>query len=297
MDDTNDLHLEAHVGTNGSSFEANWMEFVAKALGYMVGIMSLLLYTPIAVRICLQKHANGLVMSTWWLKLTSYLLSDTYYVRQKYDVSTYAEILIITIESAVVLVLVIFYQNRTREALVWMLAGALALGMAYLATIAPEHLVAIGQLSSVAINTAALVPQCVHNTTTRSKGDYSPLTASLATLGCAVRLFTTVTLNGSDPVLLVTFLVAFSANLSLLLQILYFGIRVEGLTLKAVYMADVGGVSASAYDTIGCDDNDDDDDDENVGWNEEFETVTDPQNALRDITVLELPDTKRSNGD
>ena len=53
----------------------------AKGIGYLIGIGSLLLYTPIAIRICRQQHANGLVISTWWLKLISYILSDIFYTR------------------------------------------------------------------------------------------------------------------------------------------------------------------------------------------------------------------------
>jgi hypothetical protein len=56
-------------------------EAAAKSIGYLIGFGSLILYTPIAIRIFRQKHANGLVISTWWLKLCSYILSDIYYTR------------------------------------------------------------------------------------------------------------------------------------------------------------------------------------------------------------------------
>mmetsp|Transcript_5491 Transcript_5491/g.10602 ORF Transcript_5491/g.10602 Transcript_5491/m.10602 type:complete len:339 (+) Transcript_5491:1-1017(+) len=223
--------------------------FVARSLGYLVGFGSLMLYTPIAVRVSRQKHADGLVMSTWWLKLSSYLLSDAYYVRKKYDLSTYAETVIITIESVVILGLVAFYQKRTEEISFWIMLSALVLASLYAFTIAPNDLIALGQLSSMFVNTAALVPQFHHNFVTKTKGDYSPLTATLAWCGCLVRIFTTITLNNSDPVLMVTFFSAFCANFTLLLQILYYGTRIEGLSFSQVFMADVVAADAAAAAT------------------------------------------------
>ena len=38
---------------------------LAEILGYMVGAGPLLLYTPIAVRVLRQRHADGLAISTW----------------------------------------------------------------------------------------------------------------------------------------------------------------------------------------------------------------------------------------
>ena len=53
-------------------------ESIAHLLGYVVGFGSLVLYTPIAVRIVRKQNANGLALSTWILKLCSYTCSDVY---------------------------------------------------------------------------------------------------------------------------------------------------------------------------------------------------------------------------
>ncbi len=241
-------------------------ELLARLLGYLVGFGSILLYTPIAIRVVRQQHANGLVMSTWWLKLTSYLLNDIYFVRKSYELSTYAETVVITIEAFVVLLLVTYFQKRYHELLVWILFGVLVGGTLYGLTLAPEALVASGQLFSAAINTGALVPQFWHNYSTNSKGDYSPLTAGLAMLGCAIRLFTTMTLNDSDPVLLITFWLALIVNAALLCQIVYYGVAIEGLLVWQVLAADVvtAGTTAthstSQYDGIWRNDVEEDDD-------------------------------------
>ena len=232
-EEDNDYDPSSSVTTNTRR------HFVAKLLGYMVGFGSIMLYTPIAVRLLRQHHADGLVISTWWLKLGSYLLNDVYYVRKGYDLSTYAEVLVITIESIVVLVLVAIYQQQYRYGSFWTTFGLVCIGSLYGFTIAPEGLIATGQLLAVLINSLALCPQFWHNYTTKTKGDYSPVTAGLAVAGCAVRLFTTITLNGSDPILMISYFVALFLNGALLGQIVYYGVWVEGLTLRQVLLADV----------------------------------------------------------
>jgi hypothetical protein len=73
----------------------------------------------------------------------------------------------------------------------------------------------------------------------RTKGDYSPITALLAATGCAIRLWTVQELADNDVVLLLSFGIALVLNISLLLQILYYGTQVEELTLLQVLLADV----------------------------------------------------------
>jgi mannose-P-dolichol utilization defect protein 1 len=215
---------------------------VATALGYLIGLGSLLLYTPIAVRVVRQRSADGLALSTWWLKLGSYLCSDVFYITKGYPLSTYVETLTVTIEAGVVLVLVAYFQRSLFRLRFAGLASGLALLSLYGLTAAPPEAVAFGQVASVALNSGALLPQFVLNARRRTKGDYSPVTAGLASTGCAIRMYTTIALADSDPILLGTFSAAFLLNSALLGQILYYGMVVEGLSPIAVFMADVKSV-------------------------------------------------------
>ena len=79
-------------------------------------------------------------------------------------------------------------------------------------TFAPIQIILFGQLSSAIINTAALVPQFYYNHSNKSKGDYSPLTCILAGVGCFIRIFTTVILNNSDLILLLTYSMSLITN-------------------------------------------------------------------------------------
>jgi mannose-P-dolichol utilization defect protein 1 len=212
---------------------------LAKGLGYLVGTGAVLLYTPIAVRIFRQKSADGLALSTWWLKLTSYTCTILYNFDKGYPVSTYAETAVLAAESTSILVLVAYYQRELGETsfLSGVFAFVVFVGLA-LSDAAPQEVLTLGQAVSAVLNVGALLPQFVLNARTQTGGDYSPLTAGLALAGCTIRLFTTVQLADSDPLLLRSFGLALVLNGALLSQILYYGIRYEGKSLGQVLTAD-----------------------------------------------------------
>ena len=114
-------------------------------------------------------------------------------------------------------------------------------------TAAPPQLIAVGQIVAAGLNSAALVPQFVLNFRTKSKGDYSPLTSGLAAVGCAIRLFTTATLSGADPVLLSSFGIALVLNTALFLQIMYYGVVEEKLTIRQVFEADISPTASTEH--------------------------------------------------
>ena len=219
------------------------LKSIATGLGYLVGAASIILYTPIAVRVLRTKSAEGLTISTWWLKLTSYTCTDVYNIKNGFPISAFSESLVITFEAAIILGLVAFYQRRldlqtfafaaTYFAITtWALFSPTSIGPS-------DEIIALAQQLSIILNVFALLPQLEQNFSRKSSGGYSPVTASLASGGCAIRLFTTFQLADGDPLLLLTYGVALALNLSLLLQIIYFATQKEGKTLSQLYLADV----------------------------------------------------------
>ena len=213
---------------------------VARALGYVVGAGSLLLYTPIAVRVIRQGNADGLTLQTWWLKLAAYSASDIYCFTNGYPISTFVETLIITVEAAVLLVLVASYQRRLDSTFL-VLSIAFAATASWALTLAPAEALAFAQAASTLLNTAALLPQINLNAQRGDAGDYSPVTSALACSGCLIRLFTTTQLAGSDPLLLGGFLAGLSLNGILLGQVVYYGSVKTGRPLLAVLASDFVG--------------------------------------------------------
>lgn len=221
------------------SNETSASTLIANALGYLIGLGSLMLYTPIAIRLYRQKTAHGTTLSTWMMKLASYTCNDLYSLSNRYPLSTYIDTLIITVEAAVVLAMVVHYQHRLRDPAIWIFVITYGTIFALLYVLAPPKLLALGQLLAAALNSGALVPQFLWNRKQRSKGDYSPITALLAVTGCAVRLWTVQELANNDVVLLGSYGIALVLNLTLFLQILYYGTLVEGLSVAQVLAADV----------------------------------------------------------
>lgn len=99
--------------------------------------------------------------------------------------------------------------------------------------------IALAQVAATILSTSALVPQLKQNYDRQSSGDYSPITASLASVGCGIRLFTTVELASGDPLLLLNYGVALLLNVSVLAQVVYYGTQYEGRSLVSLFLADV----------------------------------------------------------
>jgi len=110
----------------------------------------------------------------------------------------------------------------------------------------PDDWISYAQLLATILNTSALLPQLKQNYDRQSSGDYSPITASLASAGCGIRIFTTVQLANGDPLILLNYGVALLLNMSVLLQIVYFGVVKEGKSLVQVFLADVKSDNDSA---------------------------------------------------
>lgn len=147
-----------------------------------------------------------------------------------------------------VLALVAYYQRRMDRSF-FALAASYGGACVYALSAAPASVVALGQSVATLLNTGALLPQLYQNLRRRSPGGYSPLTAGLACAGCSVRLFTTIALAGSDPLLLAGFAFGLAVNGLLLAQICWFGMVVEGKPLSALLTADFAAPAPAAPTT------------------------------------------------
>jgi len=224
------------------------LDGVAKGLGYLVGIASFSLYAPILIRIHCRKSetVQGLTISTWWLKVISYSCTLLYCYSHGYDLSTYIETLVISIEAGIILLLVFYYQQKQQQQPLHSKISFLTISILYILLLLlglngtlSEELISIGQAMATLLCTLAIVPQMIQNHLRKSSGDYSPITTILAILGNLVRTFTTIQLNNSDAMLLMTYVIPMTVYIMLLLQILYFGTVVEKQSLWEVLSSDV----------------------------------------------------------
>ena len=136
--------------------------------------------------------------------------------------------------------LVTYYQNRINIATFLLLGTYLTITTWALFSQSPtDEMISSAQILATILNTSALLPQLKQNIDRQSSGDYSAITASLAAVGCTVRLFTTMQLADGDSLILLNYGVALLLNLSVLFQIVYFGTQKEGKSLVNLLLADV----------------------------------------------------------
>jgi len=154
----------------------------------------------------------------WGLQTLAYLAALVYPLRSGYPLSTFAEVVLLGGQSAVIFAAVCVLQRREPAPL---LLAALSSGACFgaLLAFAPAWCLAAVQAVSTATMTVALVPQIAKNHRSGSSGGWSPVSAGLSTAGNAIRVFTTVQLT-KDALLLAGFTAGFLLNAALFAQTL-----------------------------------------------------------------------------
>ena len=120
------LALDAAADAAATAAAKTDLDALAQVLGYVVGAGSLLLYTPIICRVASNRggggangnanSAQGLALSTWWLKLSAYTATDLYCASKGFPLSTFVETAVITVEAAALVGLVAWRQGRLFDA-------------------------------------------------------------------------------------------------------------------------------------------------------------------------------------
>lgn len=153
--------------------------------------------------------------------------------------------MVITVEACAVLLLVTNYQKKW-DGRTYGLIG-MYLTLTAWALFSPQdaawgpntETVAMAQIIATVLNSAALVPQLYQNFHRKSSGDYSPVTATLGSGGCTIRLFTTLELAQGDALMMMNYGVALMLNLCVLAQVVYFGMTEENKSLESLFLADL----------------------------------------------------------
>jgi len=193
-----------------------------------------LLYTPMIYRVASRKSGKGLSVSTWLLKMACYSSTDIYNFQHGYPISSYFETITLFVQALVMLALVCYFERLTWPALAAS-SGAAIIGLAVSSD--ETFVVTAAQVTASAAGSGAVVPQILENFRRRGSGEFSVVTATLLTLGNALRWWTTQELT-HDPLLLAGFAIGFGANALLLSQILFYGTMREGKSLLQLYTSD-----------------------------------------------------------
>jgi mannose-P-dolichol utilization defect protein 1 len=217
------LQLTAGSGTTAEVLTPNLksLDRAAVLIGYALAASSLLLYTPILAKLLSSRSPSGMSMSTWALNVFGTLLALSYPIKQGYPVSTYADLAIILVQAVAVLGLLCFYQNALAQFFCGAAACAALFGTFIRSDQVSSSLVQSSQVASIAVCTAAAVPQILLTYQTK-KAAWSWITALLSTVGCTARIFTTLRLT-KDRTALMGYVLGAVMNGILLGQVLWYG--------------------------------------------------------------------------
>lgn len=190
-------------------------DVAAKILGYTMGAGSLMLYSPIILKLLNTKTADGFSHETWLFNLIGLTAAVVYPFKKGFPMSTYVEILILCIQSFGILGLLCSYKGLLGEYTVGM-GVYLATTISLLAFDLPATILGLLQWIAILVCNYAQIPQILLTYRTK-KASWSPITAIMSMVGNTVRVFTTLQLTG-DKLVLSGNLMGLLCNLTLLTQ-------------------------------------------------------------------------------
>lgn len=195
-------------------------DLIAKILGYMVGMGAMALYVPIIGNLITTKDSSGYSVSTWVLNVLGSMLAIAYPVKRRFPISTYFEMISSLVQGVLILGLVCRYQGLSTQYLqgIAPLIGLFAVFVAY--DKASDHLLKTLQVAAIIVCTYANIPQIVL-TFQQRRASWSAITAGLSTIGCIIRIFTTLQLT-KDNLTLLGYSLGLTTNVILLSQIVWY---------------------------------------------------------------------------
>eukprot|EP01032_Pedospumella_encystans_P009703 gene9703-11408_t len=193
---------------------------IAKILGYMVGIGAMCLYVPIIGSLISSKDSSGYSVSTWVLNVLGSMLAIAYPIKKSFPVSTYFEMISGLVQGVLILGLICLYQGLGVPYLQGMvpLLGLFATFVAY--DKLSDRVLQSLQVAAIIVCTYANIPQIVL-TFQQRRASWSAITAGLSTIGCIIRIFTTLQLT-KDKLTLLGYSLGLTTNVILLSQIVWY---------------------------------------------------------------------------
>ena len=195
-------------------------DIIAKALGYVIGLGSILVYLPILLSLLKNKSADGFSAQTWVFNLLGISLACVYPYKKLFPLSTFVELVLLVVQSVGILGLICHYQGLTKEYFGFLVAYAL-IGFYTIVTPIPAKALQATQVAAILVCNYANIPQIIL-TFQKKRASWSPITAAMSAAGNLIRIFTTFQLT-KDPLVLSGYLLGFFTNAILLGQTMFYG--------------------------------------------------------------------------
>jgi uncharacterized protein with PQ loop repeat len=152
-------------------------DLVAKTLGYVMGAGAFSVYLPILLSLFRQQSADGFSSATWIFNVLGLSLSCLYPFKKGFPLSTYVELVAVTLQSIGILGLISHYQGKVKEYIVGLSAFLAAAVYVITSTIPQRNLAVIQVIASLVCNYAN-IPQIILTFQTK-KASWSMITSSM----------------------------------------------------------------------------------------------------------------------
>lgn len=195
-------------------------DLLARLLGYIMGIGSMLLYSPILMKLLKNGSAEGFSVVTWISNVVGCTLAMAYPMKKGFPISTYLELVSATLQSIGILALLCFYEGKIKEFSIGLSVLSIFFLIFQKLSNLPAHLLGFVQIAASLIANYANIPQIILTFQTK-KASWSGITAFLSVAGCLVRIFTTVQLT-KDPFVIAGYMLGIVTNGLLLAQVIMY---------------------------------------------------------------------------
>ncbi|KAG8996966.1 hypothetical protein FRB94_007954 [Tulasnella sp. JGI-2019a] len=208
---------------------------VSKVLGIGIIAGGSIVKLPQISIIWRSRSGRGISLSAYILELVSCAINSVYSVRNGYAFSTYGENLFLTIQNAIITLLIIHYKpliSRKDSNAPQVLAGMVAIAISAIGLLlVPIETLTLLQGLTIPISAIAKVPQIVANERNKSTGNLAVFTVVANMLGCFARVFTTLT-EVKDPLVLWGFILSSILNTVIGVQMYAYWGRSEAAAAK-----------------------------------------------------------------
>lgn len=195
---------------------------ISRVLSYSVVGICFFMKLPQVIAILTSRNTRGVNLKASWMEIGSYLIGFSYGYTHGYHLSTYVEAGLLAIQSAIIILLVIYYDNGWTLANLMIALGFLAFMAASYLQIVPHILLSLLLSLTLPLVVASKLAQISTIYQIKSKGNVSVLTWSLASYGCLARIYT-VYVEVGDLQIMLNFSVSFILNSGVAILCLYYG--------------------------------------------------------------------------
>ncbi|KAH9841958.1 mannose-P-dolichol utilization defect 1 protein [Rhodofomes roseus] len=190
---------------------------LSKGLGVGIVLGGSIMKVPQLLLIVSARSARGISLIAYVLETLAYAITLAYSYRNEFPFSTYGENLFLTLQNAVITLLIIHYPatrqlTRAPSSAPRVASAALAMVLCAAAFVfLPKSALTPLQLATLPLSLFSKFPQIRQNYRSKSTGQLSAFAVIAQIGGCLARLFTTATEVG-DPLVSAGFALALALN-------------------------------------------------------------------------------------